>query len=410
MSKRFLVVLAALLLVVVALPLSAQEVTQTPGGDLGNTGMMSDVTRVQIGHFAPDAPPVVAYINGQAVLEALTYPALTGWLEFPGTSLNLTFVPEGAPEDQAVLGPVTVSNTLGGWLTLVVAGSATNGTLGLYAINQPTGSLAPNCARVLVFHGVEGGPTVDLQDAGGMSFGANLAFPGGMMAGDMMATQEADMMGTQEVGGTAGGQAGMATMSTACAMTGMDSGMSGGAQATQDPSLMGTQEAGDTSGQTMGNIMMTGMRDYSQGQSLACSLIATLNTGDPMMSGDAQATQDAMATAELGAAESPVGADAGSMLGTYNNCAYVIDVPAGAGTFGAYADDGLLADFGTTEFTANTYTFVALIGTTDAPQVFTFTLQGADVDTLLANEQERMGQSDGMGSDGQATQEAGGSG
>lgn len=408
MSKRFLVVLAALLLVVGALPLSAQEVTQTPGGEMGNTGMMSDVTRVQIGHFAPDAPPVVAYINGQAVLEALTYPALTGWLEFPGTSLNLMFVPEGAPEDQAVLGPVTVSNTLGGWLTLVVAGSATNGTLGLYAINQPTGSLAPNCARVLVFHGVEGGPTVDLQDAGGMSFGANLAFPGGMPGG-----MSGDMQATQEAGGTASGQAGMATMSTACAMTGMDGGMSGGAQATQDPSLMGTQEAGMGDGQTMGNMVMSGMRDYSQGQSLTCSLIATLNTGDAMMSGDAQATQDAMATAELGAAESPVGADAGSMLGTFNNCAYVIDVPAGAGTFGAYADGGLLADFGTTEFTANTYTFVALIGTADAPQVFTFTLQGTDVDTLLANEQQRMGgmgDTGSTGSDGQATQEAGGSG
>lgn len=408
MSKRFLVVLAALLLVVGALPLSAQEVTQTPGGEMGNTGMMSDVTRVQIGHFAPDAPPVVAYINGQAVLEALTYPALTGWLEFPGTSLNLMFVPEGAPEDQAVLGPVTVSNTLGGWLTLVVAGSATNGTLGLYAIDQPTGSLAPNCARVLVFHGVEGGPTVDLQDAGGMSFGANLAFPGGMPGGT-----SGDMQATQEAGGTASGQAGMATMSTACAMTSMDSGMSGGAQATQDPSLMGTQEAGMGDGQTMGNMVMSGMRDYSQGQSLTCSLIATLNTGDAMMSGDAQATQDAMATAELGAAESPVGADAGSMLGTFNNCAYVIDVPAGAGTFGAYADGGLLADFGTTEFTANTYTFVALIGTADAPQVFTFTLQGTDVDTLLANEQQRMGgmgDTGSTGSDGQATQEAGGSG
>lgn len=395
MSKRFLVVLAALLLVVGALPLSAQEVTQTPGGEMGNTGMMSDVTRVQIGHFAPDAPPVVAYINGQAVLEALTYPALTGWLEFPGTSLNLMFVPEGAPEDQAVLGPVTVSNTLGGWLTLVVAGSATNGTLGLYALNQPAGGLAPNCARVLVFHGVEGGPTVDLQDAGGLSFGANLAFPGsGGVSGDLQATQEA--------GGTASGQPGMATMSTACAMTGMDSGMSGAA--------MATQEAGMADGQTMGNMVMSGMRDYSQGQSLTCSLIATLNTGDAMMSGDSQATQDAMATAELGAAESPVGADAGSMLGTYNNCAYVIDVPAGAGTFGAYADGGLLADFGTTEFTANTYTFVALIGTTDAPQVFTFTLQGTDVDTLLANEQQRMGGMGDTGNAGQATQEAGGSG
>ncbi len=198
MRKRSVWILAVLLVCALAAPLSAQEVTQTPegsmSGDMGSTPMLSDVTRVQIGHFAPDAPPVVAYVNGQPTMEALSYPALTGWIEMPATSINLMLVPEGAAEDQAVLGPVTISNTMGGWMTLIVAGSAANGTLGLYALNQPTGGLAPNCARVVVFHGIENGPGVDLQGADGVSLGANLMFPGSMTGA--MSTQEADATGS----------------------------------------------------------------------------------------------------------------------------------------------------------------------------------------------------------------------
>ncbi|MBE2269036.1 MAG: DUF4397 domain-containing protein [Anaerolinea sp.] len=342
MRKRIVFLITTLLLSALTLPLSAQEATDTP-----DSALTSDVTRIQIAHFAPDAPPVVPYVDGQATIGTLSFPGVTGWIEVPSTSFNLTLVPEGAPQSQAVFDPVTVSNSLGGWITLIVAGSLANDSLALYALAQPAGGLNPECARVVVFHGIQGGPTVDLmRGEGGESLGS-VMFPGsGMMDPGMMATDEPGMMATDEAG---------MMMDNPC----------GG-------DVMATAEPGDM-----------GMMEYGSGHALQCTLLTTMNM---LAAGDAMATDEAgmMATDEPGV----MATDMGSSM---NNCAFVIDVPAGAGGFGAFAGGTQLGDLANTQFAANTYNFVALIGTGDAPQTFTYVTQADVVDQMMQDEMDRLG-------------------
>src|SRR5688572_21498336 len=88
MVRRALLSIGMLLLVLAfALPASAQ----------GNNAM------VRVVHASPDAPAVDVYVDGQAVLTNVAFPAISDYLAVPAGAHELAVAPAGQGEAAAVI-------------------------------------------------------------------------------------------------------------------------------------------------------------------------------------------------------------------------------------------------------------------------------------------------------------------
>lgn len=63
----------------------------------------SDAARVRVLHASPDAPAVDVFVDGEAVLEGVTFTTLSGYLELPAGSYDVAVAPAGAGADNAVI-------------------------------------------------------------------------------------------------------------------------------------------------------------------------------------------------------------------------------------------------------------------------------------------------------------------
>jgi hypothetical protein len=411
MRKGTLLFLLLALLAAVIAPISAQEgqATEEPTAEVSaNQDSEVEVTTIRLAHFAPDAPVLVAYVNGQpSGIQDLAYPSLSGWVEIP-TGSTLSLIPQGASQSSAVLGPLNIT-AADNWTTIVFVGSAAGGTLAAYAIQENLGAIPEGCAMVTVFHAIEGAPAVDLLTDDGTALARGIGFPGsglsnatgGDMGGgtDMQATEEAgtDAAATEEAGAdmTATEESGT-TGTDPCAGemmgTGTDMQATEEAAATEDAAAteeagadmtvtedpMATEEAGMGSGD-MAEGGMSAMTFATAGAVDCVALPLNMATADASATEEAGAapTEEAAATEEAGAGSEM---RAQSMGGgeTFGGCGYTLLVPAGTYNLqvvGSGGTDALLNLSGTT-LEAGLHYFVAAVGTTDAPQVFALSTAG----------------------------------
>jgi hypothetical protein len=372
--RKFTVFLALLALMAIAvMPILAQDETEEPtdeatveatqeatsAPEVEVTAEMTAETDVvvpsgptvlvRLAHFASDAPALAPFVDGQpSGIQGLEFPSMSGWVEVPVGSA-LTLVPQSDTSAAPVVGPIILDNSVD-FSTVAVVGSAGAGTLSVYAIEENLSALPEGCALVTVFHGIEGGPTFDVVGGEGTTFASGIGFPG------------------SDAGGTVGDTVGQ------CAPS-MDDTMMG----TEDP--MATEEA-DMS-VDMGMNTTVGAVD--------CVLLPTSmnidNTSESMATEEAVGTEDPMATEEA-MTNSTVQTQSLSGGQTVSNCAYSFLVPAGLENLSANAADGsTLFSLSISPVEANTYYFYAVIGTTDAPQVFSYTVGGGELSGLLSDDE-----------------------
>jgi len=127
---------------------------------------------VRVAHFSADTPPVDIFVNGAAsAIKGLQYKSVTDWMELDPASYTLSAVPKGGIRS----GVFDLKADT--WTTVAAVGSLKDNTLKLVGIDEDHSAIAKGHARVIVFHGIEGLPAVDVR-SGDFVVIPKLAFPG----------------------------------------------------------------------------------------------------------------------------------------------------------------------------------------------------------------------------------------
>ncbi len=330
--------LFALVMLLAVVSVAAQEVTveptvevtaeatpaSTPAASMESQATM--VTRVRFAHLSPDAPVLVVYADGRPTnVQLLQYPAISGWVEFAGAP-ELTLIPRGAAQSQALIGPFILQNS--SWTTIAIVGSVAADTVEAVVFTQDISPIPDGCARVTVFHAIEGAGAVDVVDDQGNTLVSGLGFAGGS--------------------------------STSGAAT---------------SSLNDCDEAADSTTRVSVNNV-----------ALQCTALAfSARAGETAVEATAEATSDADVTA----ASEPVRAS--TFTGrTTGSCGYSFNIPAGTLNLQVVPRGGTaspLLDLTGTQFSADTYYFLAVIGTPHNPQLFSFSFPESDVSGLFDADQ-----------------------
>jgi hypothetical protein len=367
----FVLLLAAISSIIVAQDATA-EPTAEPTSELTAEATLSAnhsdqnaqqgiVTRVRFANLSPDAPVFVVYADGQPTnVQLLEYPAISGWVEFAG-SPTFALVPRGGAQSQALLGGTfTLDNTSGDWTTIAIVGSQNDGSLSAVSFNEDVANIPAGCARVTVFHSIEGGPSVDIKDDQGNTWVSGLGFPGGSASGSVTSNAPGCTNQSAEAtaeAGTTGSQGAEAST------TGNQAGTMNGTGALQCVALVMTGSQGNNqTGEATAEASMAG----SQG---------------------AEATAEATSAASMTTDMQGSGTFTGSRFG---NCGYTFDVPAGTVNFQVVPSGttgNALLDMSNTSLSADTYYFIAAVGSPEAPQTFVWSFSGAPVPPLLTNQQ-----------------------
>ena len=132
--------------------------------------------QVRIAHFAPDAPAVDIYIDGElSAAQGANFGDVTPWFQIPAGSYAFAVVPAGETADNAVIEGV-VEVDADSWYTAAAIGLAVDETLELRVIEEDYSPLSFGETRISVFHAI---PRVDPVDilADGDTLFALLAYP-----------------------------------------------------------------------------------------------------------------------------------------------------------------------------------------------------------------------------------------
>ncbi len=308
--------------------------------------------RFRIAHLVSDGPPIVTYINGiSSNIQLLAYPDISGWVEFPGESIQLAFVPQGGAQSQAIGSPITLSAGTG-FNTIVLVGSAQGGSVQSVRLSEQVANLSQDCARVTILHAIEGAPAVDLVLDDGTVIASGVGFPSAAGGGQSQAGNQQENNNLNDL------FAGCVDAETAQAASVIDCQALpvGGTTTTtnqqnqnQTPVATATQQ---TTEQQDTDTEQTNQQDTDTEQ--------TNQQGT-----DTQQTQTSQVAQGMGQ--------------TFANCGYTFDVPAGTYNLqvNAAGTQDVLLNLGQNLFTPGTHFFIAVIGSPEAPDVFTYSLDSA---------------------------------
>lgn len=144
---------------------------------------------IRVAHFSPDTPAVDVFVNGEASIQGLEFPAITGWIQLPAGTYNIAVAPAGAGIEAAAIGPADFDLPADAFITVAAIGSLEAGTLAPQVLVEDYSDIAEGSARVTVFHAIEDAPAVDVL-AGGSPVVTALAFPGAQDSNDGAFTLE----------------------------------------------------------------------------------------------------------------------------------------------------------------------------------------------------------------------------
>lgn len=134
----------------------------------------SGMAMVRVIHASPDAPAVDVFVDGNAVLTNVAFPAISAYLEVPAGPHAIAVAPAGAGAAAAV---ITANPTLaaGSAYTVAAVGELANIKGQIY--NDNLAAPAAGKAHVRVIHASPDAPAVDVKVAGGPTLISALAFP-----------------------------------------------------------------------------------------------------------------------------------------------------------------------------------------------------------------------------------------
>lgn len=115
-----------------------------------------DGTLVRVAHLAPDAPAVDVFLDGERILTGVEFAQVSNWLPLAAGDYTLSVVASGDTQDNAVLGPLTLSLASGDWTTVIAHGLLETNALAAQVIVQDLTTIPESETRISAFHGVLG--------------------------------------------------------------------------------------------------------------------------------------------------------------------------------------------------------------------------------------------------------------
>ncbi len=113
--------------------------------------------RVKVAHFAPfastiESTAVTVKLDGSDIITGFVYPQMTGYLNLPGGSYNVSIYPEGvaASATPAISGTITISEGMD--YTAAAIGDGTNQSLGLKLFTDDTPPAAAGKGKIRAAH------------------------------------------------------------------------------------------------------------------------------------------------------------------------------------------------------------------------------------------------------------------
>jgi uncharacterized surface protein with fasciclin (FAS1) repeats len=114
-------------------------------------------------HLAPDAPALDLYIDDETVVVTdLGYTQGSEWLALPVGRYQAVLTPTGSGLERAVIAPTRLSLTVDSWTTAALIGSAENRSLTLDTFPQDMSPISFGGSRLVFYHAVEQGSTVNI--------------------------------------------------------------------------------------------------------------------------------------------------------------------------------------------------------------------------------------------------------
>ncbi|MCC6803605.1 MAG: fasciclin domain-containing protein [Anaerolineae bacterium] len=109
--------------------------------------------RVRVANFSPDANSVDVYVNGTlSSMTGITFASVTAWTNVSAGTYEIGVAPAGGDP----VATVSVEASASQWLTIVVNGSLSRGTLRVSAIPEDFSPLAEGMVRLSLYNAVEG--------------------------------------------------------------------------------------------------------------------------------------------------------------------------------------------------------------------------------------------------------------
>ncbi len=142
-----------------------------------------EFVNIRVAHFSPDTPAVDVYVNGDAAITNLAFPDVTDFITLPAGTYEIAVAPAGTSIDQAAIGPADFDLPAGEFVTVAAIGSLNAGTLAPAIFVKDFSPIPEGSARVVVFHGIEDAPAVDVR-AGDSVLINGLAYPGSFITAE----------------------------------------------------------------------------------------------------------------------------------------------------------------------------------------------------------------------------------
>lgn len=134
-------------------------------------GMAGSPAKVRVLHASPDAPAVDVYVNGQKVLENVSYKQQSDYLEVPEGQYKIDIYPAGNTNQPVLSQNVGVEG--GNMYTVAAAGKLNN--LQLIAV-MDNNAVSNGKAKVRFWHLSPNAPAVDIAVKGGDVLFRNIPF------------------------------------------------------------------------------------------------------------------------------------------------------------------------------------------------------------------------------------------
>src|SRR5690606_7743439 len=146
--------------------MEATEEPEATEDESAEMAVMDGTAMVRVGHFAPDAPEVDVYVDGELTVEGLEFSEVTAFLGLAGGTYSIAVAPAGTSLDDAVIGPVDLTVEDDTHTTVAAVGSAEDETLTATVIEEDYSPIPAGSARITVVHTIENESAIDVYGSG----------------------------------------------------------------------------------------------------------------------------------------------------------------------------------------------------------------------------------------------------
>ena len=139
--------------------LSAWVSVEAPGDGAGLTPLEAAMASLRVAHLSSDAPAVDVRFNGDTVLEGVSYPAFSGYLEVPAATGHVQVFVAGTDENPVIDAMLTFDPASA--TTVAATGLLADGSFGPVVLHDDRSTLVDQ-ARVRFVHAAADAPAVDI--------------------------------------------------------------------------------------------------------------------------------------------------------------------------------------------------------------------------------------------------------